>query len=466
MSPQTNSSRIQHLYYRAGFGVTPSEMNRALSLDHSTMVERFIANSSAEKPIRVIPNDLDLSMKRLLKGAERKKLLKQNKQYSQDLVIKWFYQLGDSEAMFREKMTFFWHGHFACRVGNSIFQEKFLNLLRRHALGDFRTLVLEVARSGAMISFLNNRQNRKDHPNENFARELLELFTIGRGNYTENDIKEAARAFTGWSNDIRTGEFRFVKKHHDHSRKTFMGKTGWWDGHEIIDIILEDKRCAKFIVTQIYQFFINPRVDEEKVASLASEFYDSGYQILPLMKKIFRSDWFYADENVGALIKSPIDLLANLNRNFPIAFKKDNQLIGYQRFLGQLLMNPPSVAGWAGDRSWIDTSTLIFRLRLASLLINGGVIGFETDDPKERAQMVIAEKARKKVERMGVSADWDHFIDQMDGLSDSEIVVKAAQVFIPKALKGAQKDLVEAQMVNGAKGSILRMLSLPEFQTC
>lgn len=441
-------------------------LDQELKADSSSLVDRFIAKSSAEKPIHVIPDDLDLSLKKMLKGEERKKLLKQNKQFSKDLIRKWFYQLGEPKVMFREKMTFFWHGHFACRVGNSIFQEKFINLLRKHALGDFKTLVLAVARSGAMISFLNNRQNKKGHPNENFARELLELFTLGRGNYTETDIQEAARAFTGWRNDIRTGEFKFKMNHHDYGSKTFMGRTGNWDGTDIIDIVLQDRRCAEFIVRKVFKFFVNPKVDEKRVKELASAFYDSGYEILPLMKSIFSSEWFYDEENLGVQIKSPVELLVNLHRNFPLTFKKEKHLFGYQKYLGQLLMNPPNVAGWPGNKSWIDSSTLIFRLRLASLLINGGTIGIEEDDPEELAMMMLEKRTRKKVERMGVTGDWAHFENQLKGATGNDLLQILEAVFLPRSLNPTQRKLVEAQMSNGTKGTVLRMLSLPEFQMC
>ena len=151
-------------------------------------------------------------------------------------------------------------------------------------------------------SFLNNQQNKKQHPNENFAREVMELFTLGRGNYTENDIKEAARAFTGWGYNVG-GDFVFRKNQHDTGTKTVLGKTGNFDGDDIIDILLEQKQTAIFITKKVYKFFVNENIDAEKVEWLGNRFFQSGYNIKNLLEDIFISDWFYAEKNIGTKIK-------------------------------------------------------------------------------------------------------------------------------------------------------------------
>jgi len=208
-----------------------------------------------------------------------------------------------SDAQLREKMSFFWHGHFANREINIFFQQKLLDILRQNALGNFGTLLSEVSKTAAMLAFLNNQQNRKQSPNENFAREVMELFTLGRGNYTEKDIKEAARAFTGWGFDLG-GEFVFRQQFHDTGNKTIFGKTGNFDGDDVIAMLLENRQTATYITNKIFKFFVNDNPDPAIVDKLSKDFYQSGYDIKKLMSAIFQSSWFYAPENTGVKIKS------------------------------------------------------------------------------------------------------------------------------------------------------------------
>src|SRR5690242_935193 len=189
----------------------------------------------------------------------------------------------NSEAQLREKMSLFWHGHFACRILNIFFQQQLINAIRQNAFSDFGTLLRNVSKSPAMLSFLNNQQNKKQHPNENFAREVMELFTIGRGNYTETDVKEAARAFTGWGTNPQ-GEFIFRRAVHDDGTKSFMRRTGNFDGDEVLNIILERRETASFITSKIYRYFVNEEPDEKHISWLASRFYESRYDISALMK--------------------------------------------------------------------------------------------------------------------------------------------------------------------------------------
>jgi uncharacterized protein (DUF1800 family) len=201
------------------------------------------------------------------------------------------------EAQLREKMTFFWTGIFATRNVVSRFNLQLLNIIKENALGSFGDLLLAVSQSPTMLQFLNNQQNKKDHPNENFAREVMELFTMGRENYTEKDIKEAARAFTGWS-FTPEGNFIMRPRLHDFGSKTFLGKTGNFDGTEILKIILEQKATAKYIAKRIYQFFVNEKTDENLVNELAEKFYQSNYDIKTILNEIFTSKWFFDEKNI------------------------------------------------------------------------------------------------------------------------------------------------------------------------
>ena len=309
-----HQKKIQHLYWRAGFGLSPKEwetnINRSVSANVDTLFyaatkASILKNSTGSQPFSQI---------RKLDSEPKKKLIKQNRKQVQQQNYEWVLRMGNPEqSALLEKMCLFWHGHFACisRNGQLAFQQ--LSTIRQHALGNFRDLLLAIAKDTSMIRFLNNQQNRKNNPNENFARELMELFTIGRGHYSEKDIKESARAFTGWSSNLR-GEFVFRKRQHDYGMKTFMGKNGRFDGEEIIDILLAKKQTAIFLSRKIYQFFVNDTLDENRVRHLANDFYNSNYNIEKLMRTIFESDWFYEEKNLGTKIKSPIEFMAGIIR--------------------------------------------------------------------------------------------------------------------------------------------------------
>ena len=299
--PLTNQLKNQHLLWRAAFGPMAENVGE---LEHVTQKQLFhlLQKKSAKKPdaLNVATNSFDglvkgvqdLGRMQQLTQDQKKQMRKQSAEDIKNLNLTWLSEMINSEAQLREKMSLFWHGHFACRVINIYFQQQLLNVIRENALGNFGDLLREVSKSPSMLSFLNNQQNRKQHPNENFAREVMELFTMGRGNYTESDVKEGARAFTGWGFNVK-GEFVNRPFQHDNGTKTFLGKTGKFDGHDIIDIILEQKSTAQFITRKIYKFFVNDEIDNDKIEILAARFHQSNYNLGQLMNDIFLSDWFY-----------------------------------------------------------------------------------------------------------------------------------------------------------------------------
>src|SRR5258705_7503871 len=242
-----NQIKNQHLVWRAGFGPAVEQLGD-LSKFSPKQFYKALVNASDKKPeyINVADqylqdlymDDGDRQKKKELDKDERKMIQQKSRESIRNLNLYWMHEMVNSGAQLREKMAFFWHGHFACRNLNIFFQQGLLDVLRRNALGNFRTLLKEVSKTAAMLNFLNNQQNKKDHPNENFAREVMELFTLGRGNYTEHDVKEEARAFTGWSATMK-GEFIFRRGQHDFDNKTVLGKTGNFDGDEVLDILLQ-----------------------------------------------------------------------------------------------------------------------------------------------------------------------------------------------------------------------------------
>jgi hypothetical protein len=262
-----------------------------------------------------------------------------------------------------EKMTLFWHGHFATSETKVRDYRKLLlqnQTLREHATGNFRDLLLAVMRDPAMLVYLDNGQNVKDHPNENFGRELLELFTMGVGNYTEHDIREASRAFTGWTNDVL--EFRVDREKHDDGIKEFLGQRGAFDGDDIVDIILAQPVTAEFISTKIYRFFVREGPAATTKTHLARVFRAANFEVKPLLRAIFLSRDFYSAPSVATQIKSPVQLLVSTYRKLGLAKAPTIPDFNVQTSrLGQTLLYPPNVAGWSGGRTWITPATLLER---------------------------------------------------------------------------------------------------------
>ena len=423
--------------------------------------------------------------RRDLDDEQKKKLRQQSKEDIKSLNLAWLNEMVHSEAQLREKMSLFWHGHFASRNLNILYQQQLLDVIRKNALGKFEDLLKEVSKSAAMINFLNNNQNRKDHPNENFAREVMELFTMGRGNYTENDIKEAARAFTGWGANVK-GEFVFRKFQHDDGQKTVLGKSGNFDGDEVLDILVQHKQTAKFITTKIYKYFVNEQPDADKVEWLSARFYQSGYDISELMQDIFTSDWFYSEKNIGAKIKSPVELVVGIRRIIPMELQNEEVQLLVERLLGQILFYPPNVAGWPGGKTWIDSSSLMFRLRLPQLISDSGEIKLspKTDDDQMMGmkdndampdKIKGGGKGAKAINRMmgqkiQANINWSAYITRFEKTPKEKLITEISRTLlqVPSSLS----EQVLMQHVDNSsreafiKTSTVQLMATPEYQLC
>ncbi|RYZ48633.1 MAG: DUF1800 domain-containing protein, partial [Chitinophagaceae bacterium] len=310
----SNQQKNQHLMWRAGFGPAAGQLKQLQTLSPQQLFGA-LQKASAKQPVFLDAADDYLKglvkgiqeegMRQMLSAEERRAVQQQTRQAIRSLNLLWLDEMVSSNAQLREKMALFWHGHFASRNLNVFYQQQLLDVIRQHALGSFRDLLHGVSKTAAMIFFLNAQQNRKGHPNENFAREVMELFTLGRGHYTENDVKEAARAFTGWSANLK-GEFVFRRFQHDAGAKTVLKRSGNLTGEEVLDLLLDQGQTARFITEKIYRFFVNESVDPAKVDALAVRFYQSDYNIGQLLQDIFTADWFYDEKNIGKRIKSPV----------------------------------------------------------------------------------------------------------------------------------------------------------------
>jgi len=384
---QWDRTKFAHLLNRAGFGTTPSEVEAWSKLTCGQAVDKLVDWESV--PDTLVPpawtNEIDAILVqreefRKLPDQEKKKKAKEfqreQRRNLEDLRGWWLEAMWKTPRPLQEKLTLFWHGHFATsseKVKLTWFMWKQNQLFRENAHGNFKKLLVEVARDPAMLVWLDGRQNKVGAANENFARELMELFTLGEGHYTEKDIQESARAFTGWvAGGAKRKESSFVRFRHDDGIKTFMGKSGKFLDTDIIDLILQQPRTAEFVAQKIWTFFAYENPEPEVVQSLAATFRNSGYELKPLLKQMFLSQEFYSEKSLHTQFKSPVVWMIGTLRNLEVDRMPKLLSSATLRLMGQDLFAPPSVKGWDGGRTWISTNTLLLRNNLASSMVYGG----------------------------------------------------------------------------------------------
>ncbi len=333
----------------------------------------------------------------------------------------WLLRMISTQKPLEEKMTLFWHNHFATsseKVESAFAMEHHINTLRKNALGKFRTLLDEISKDPAMIYWLDNQENVRGKPNENFAREVMELFTLGIGNYTEQDVQEAARAFTGWcyGNQLPNGftvpvtraprrfeSFVFARGRHDPGTKTVLGKEGRLTGEDVLDHLCENPRCAVFLTKKLWEFFVYENPSEETVNKFAKIFRESDLNIETLLRAIMNSDEFYSDKAVRKQFKNPVDFVVASARSLgigsvamqrlsdAIANPLETENVANARALtaltpalavrqstgsmGMELMRPPDVSGWKGGANWITSATMVVRISWADILFLPGGAG-------------------------------------------------------------------------------------------
>ena len=452
---------IKHLYNRAGFGLSPAEWKKRQSKSPAKELERLIRESKTFEPLKVVggPAASPANMSK----EDRKAFRQAQRQLIGDLNQSWMHRMGSGKGALRERMTLFWHGHFACRIKSVYASQQLNHVLRAHAFGNFRDMLLAVSRSPAMLQFLNNQQNRKAHPNENFAREVMELFTLGQGKYTENDIKEAARAFTGWGFN-KEGDFVFRKRQHDEGQKTFLGLKGNLGGEDIIDRILKEKDCARFLCRKMYRYFVSPQVNEEAVEALALKFYDSNYELLPLIRELFNSEAFLAESSIGARIKSPVDLITGLMRQLDLGFENKRPLLALEKVLGQVLFQPPNVAGWPGNTYWIDSSRMMARMSLPSFLLDDAEFRYEASGDDDTGAPGFKGFKGKNT---GGEVNWGELQKVFGGENAIKTRQTLASYFLAPGLEMVNLDPVQIPAGGDVlKSLILQVMTLPEYQLC
>ncbi len=372
----------RHLLNRAGFGVPEERIAEFAALSPQDAVASLLRYRDApdtfappeflvtreeiqayREEIRGLPEDERRPLNNEMQARERAAVL--------GLQAWWFERMASTPRPLQEKMALFWHGHFATsaqKVKSSAANYQLNSLFREHATGNFKSLTIAAGQSPAMLRYLDNVQNVKGSPNENWARELMELFTLGVGHYTEDDIKNSARGFTGWGTGGEGG-FRFREDQHDFGPKTFMGKSGNFDGWDVINIIFEQPAAAEFIARKLWSYFAYENPKPEIVAPLAALLRENDYEIAPLLEAMFLSKDFYSAKAIGTQIKSPVQYLIQLADHLALESPPYVALARASAQLGQNVFFPPNVAGWAGGRAWINANTLLTRYNLSRSIV-------------------------------------------------------------------------------------------------
>ncbi len=378
-----------HLLRRAGFGGTPSEIAGVAAMGMERAVDTLMQLPAAEK--LAPPGGLFDAVAfleehgglRALRNneAERLKLFKQIRkgEFRSLLALQqwWLQRMLDGASPLQEKMTFYFHGHFTTAslqknvTAKMTFDQN--QLFRRFALGNLRDLTKAVSSDPAMLLYLDNARNNKTHPNENYARELMELFTLGLGAYSEEDVRQAARAWTGYEVFPLRGVARYNPRKHDDGIKRFLGRTGNFDGNDIVDIIFEQPQCARFWATSLLNAFLYNDPEEGLVSATASLLRANDFELRPVLGTLFRSNAFYSTRAYRALVKSPVEFLVGAHKAVGIA-RIDPRSRPALRAMGQVLFSPPNVAGWPGGENWLTSDMTIARDNFLAGLVTGRAI--------------------------------------------------------------------------------------------
>jgi uncharacterized protein (DUF1800 family) len=371
----------RHLLGRTSFAAQPHEITAYAKLTRAEAVDRLLVETKRQAAypapewattyVRIFRPEMT---------QEERQQAQRREQVERGLALRawWTAEMLTTSSPLTEKMTLFWHNHFATsqqkvRVASLMYRQN--ALFRQYAVGNFAALLREVSKDPAMLIYLDGAQNRKGMPNENFAREVMELFTLGEGNYSEQDIKEVARAFSGWSVDPDAGEFRFRRGQHDDGEKTIFGQRGRFNGDDVVTLLLKHEKTAEFIVGKLWLEFVSPEPNKNEVKRIAKVFRDSGYEMKPTLRALLLSEDFWSPTNRAVLVKSPVELVVGSLRQFRFDVDDPAPFAVVMRQLGQDLFGPPNVKGWVGGESWLNTTTLLARKSFLSRLFRSDEMG-------------------------------------------------------------------------------------------
>jgi uncharacterized protein (DUF1800 family) len=421
-----DAAAARHLLNRAGFGVPEGRVRTLARMSPDEAVRSLVdfervASAVEEPPFIVGRLELLGHWKAVgkLEGTERQEATRahnrREREAVQRLKVWWLERMATTPRPLEEKLALFWHGHFATSA--SKVQSSYMNFalnttFRENGAGNLKRLTRLVGQSPAMLRYLDNDRNTKFKPNENWARELMELFTLGIGNYSEEDIKNSARAFTGWTN----WELRFIydERRHDYGPKTFLGKRGDFDGWDIVDMIYAQPRAAEFICAKLWSFFAHDNPDQEIVEGLARTLRESNYELKPLLIQLFTARGFYGPKAQGTQIKSPTQFVIQLAHDLGLDPVPYADMAKTSAHLGQDLLMPPNVKGWDGGRAWINANTLLDRYNAPKELIYASAEASQSPDRENN--MMVSAGGDGAVMRRTSQARWKKFQVHMRGL--------------------------------------------------
>ena len=457
-----SSEQILHVYRRLGFGASKKILSK-----HITSSREFISDlirEAKEQEHTPAPFWAYFALRDYddFKTDNVEFIREWRNQAGADLINK----------SLKGRLMLFWMNHFVVRHevhGFAPYLYQYYNIIERNALGNFKNFVREVGTSNAMLQFLNGFENRKEAPNENYARELFELFTLGEDNgYTQFDIVEAARALTGYNHQDGYGNTIYYNEStHDPSAKTIFGQEGNWGYQDLIEILFQERGdiIAKFIVEKVYRNFVNPHISDQVqkkiIIPLAQKFVQNDFAITPLMKTLFSSKHFFDPANVGVVIKSPLDLIIQLTKESDLGHNKwlVRSMMGWTFHLGQRIFNPPNVAGWPGDKTWINTATLMGRWEMTRKFLT---VIFERNTKVKFVEMARNLSDDSDNPEYVARAIMDHFMPRK--LNDRSHYDTGIQIFTQE-LDGAFKwDHVHPRAANPVYHLMLHLITLPEFQ--
>ncbi len=368
-----------HLARRSGFAATPSQVELLMSAD--SMQNAVTALVGQESQLYMLPEWHNMApFGRSQDSDVQQQRTELRKSMSRELKAWWIQQMSHNSAPLVEKMTLFWANHFTSSLSKVKWPPAMLTqnlLFRQHALGSFRDLLKSVLRDPAMLVYLDNANSNKESPNENLARELLELFTLGEGEYSESDVKEMARALTGASVNRRTGEYQFKQRIHDPGEKTIFGETANFGPEDLADLILRQPSASTFIVQKLWVFFIDNHPQQDTISALAQSFIDSDYDLADLVGRLFMTDEFWASR--GEQIKSPAELIVGSRQLFEVPVHREQHLVRLFKELRQDLFEPPNVKGWPDGFGWYSTQTVPVRETLSLLLARRATLGVQAE---------------------------------------------------------------------------------------
>lgn len=462
-----------HLLNRVGFGGLPEDIAQVAEWGKERAVDYFVDFEAIPETIEPpeTPDLPDAGLRATLKDLapdERRKKLQEFGRANREAIEKlrgwWIRRMLTTKRPLQEKLTLFWHGHFATSANDVKAARHMLNqneFLRRNCTGNFRDLLLGISRDPAMLRYLDNNTNRKQHPNENYARELMELFSMGIGNYTEDDVQAAARAFTGWT--FRGEEFVFLSRQHDYGVKAFLHETGKFDGTDVVDILLKQPCTARFMANKLLRFFVSDKPESGAVDELATLIRQKNYDFKPVLRTLFNSAYFYSPQVYRTQIKSPAQLVIGSVRLLGVKLN-ERVLAVAMRSLGQDLLYPPNVKGWDGGEAWINTDTLLQRYNIAGYLL-GGELPVSVGRGKNKQRQIRLGRLGKAQHELNeyygpdIATDAPRIVDALIGrLLQTRLDVKARQWLIEQAevATTSERPALIAHLI----------MSMPDYQLC